>query len=86
MHVPVYSALILVAALALLGVLAYLHVPGAAVAAIAAVGTIVNWLAQSPQKTSEVVRQYSMRPSSPGPSEIIEVRIPASAPIPREES
>ena len=85
MHVPVYSAVILVAALVLLGILAYLHVPGAAVAAIAAVGTIVNWLAQSPQKTSEVVRQYSMRPPPAGPSEVIEVRMPASPPIPREE-
>jgi hypothetical protein len=83
MHVPVYSAAILIAALTLLGVLAYLHVPGAAVAAIAAVGTIVNWLAQSPQKTSEVVREYSMRPPSNGPTEVIQVRMPASSPLPR---
>lgn len=85
MHVPVYSAAILIAALTLLGVLAYLHVPGAAVAAIAAVGTIVNWLAQSPQKTSEVVRQYSMRPPANGDTESIIVRMPPASSLPREE-
>jgi hypothetical protein len=44
------SAIIILGLLALLGILAYLRVEGAAVAAIGAAGTLVAWLVKPPTK------------------------------------
>lgn len=51
MKITPVSAAIIITALAVLGVLAFLKIDGASVAAIAAVGTVIAWLTTPPQKS-----------------------------------
>lgn len=50
MRITPAAAIVILGLLALLGVLAYFRVEGAAVAAVGAAGTLVAWLVKPPQK------------------------------------
>ena len=52
MQVSLPSALVVASVVVVLGVLAYLQIPGAAVAALGAAGAIATWVTQGPTKAS----------------------------------
>lgn len=90
------TALVLIAIIALVGLMLYLQVPSAPIAAVGIIGAVVSALGlRGAQTTEQIVREASLRPPpNDGNTEVIQVTIPknvappkvgSGAPIPREE-
>lgn len=95
-YINLPAALVLIAIVALLGLMLYLQVPAAPIAAVSIIGAITAGLGfRGAQTTEQIVREASLRPPpADGESEVIQVTIPKNiappkigngAPIPREE-
>lgn len=80
MRITPASAAVIIGLLALLGVLAYLKVEGAAVAAVGAIGTLVAWLSQPPKKDRRKGVSIAPDPDPDDPSEVPTIPPPPNDP------
>ena len=83
MRITPAAAAVLLGVLTILGLLAYMQVPGAAVAAVGAVGTIMAWLTQPPTKDGSKV--ISIAPDAHGDASELPT-LPPPPPTPKDLS